>query len=169
MHYQRMRKAGTLPAKETPADRFWAKVDKSGECWEWLAFKDRDGYGKFMSPGLPQYAHRTAWHFLRGPIPQDMQLDHLCHNRGCVNPEHLRVATNQENQQNLRGPRATSKSGVLGVHWASHAKKWAVQIKHDDRSQHVGYFDSIEAADAAAVAARAKLFTHFQGPDSPAS
>lgn len=157
----------TLPSRaprkrRSPADLFWAKVNKTDGCWEWTAFKDRDGYGKFMSPGLPQYAHRTAWHFLIGPIPAGMQLDHMCHNRGCVNPGHLRIVTNGENQQNLRGARGISKSGVLGVHWRPDAKKWQVTVKHEAHSRHVGYFENLVDAKAASESARQELFTHFQ-------
>jgi hypothetical protein len=155
--------------KATPAERFWAKVDKSGECWEWTAFKDRDGYGKFPH-GFPgqQYAHRIAYFLLVGPIETGTQIDHKCHNRGCVNPSHLRPATNQENGQNLRGARRTSKSGELGVCWRADAQKWHVTVKHDGHSRHVGYYSDIEEAKAASAAARAALFTHFQ-PDQGVS
>ena len=142
-------------------DRFWAKVDKSGECWEWLAFKERDGYGKFQFPGAGQYAHRIAYQLLVGPIAPGMQVDHMCHNPGCVNPDHLRIATNTENQQNLRNGRG-NKSGVLGVHWRADAKKWQVTVKHQDHSRHVGYFADLDDARAASEAARQELFSHFQ-------
>jgi len=153
------------PIARDPRERFWEKVDKSGECWEWTAFKDRDGYGKFPR-GFPgqQYAHRIAYSILVGPIDTGSQIDHKCHNRGCVNPDHLRPATNGENQQNLRGARVISKSGVLGVHWRPDAKKWQVTVKHEDRSRHVGYFANLEDAKAASEAARKELFSHFQPP-----
>lgn len=63
------------------AARFWAKVNKEapGGCWEWTASRTAYGYGRFAlrSERLLK-AHRVAWEILRGPIPQDMTLDHLC-------------------------------------------------------------------------------------------
>jgi hypothetical protein len=65
------------------------RVTESG-CWEWQAglFK-KDGYGQFHNPGGSNLAHRAMWEFERGPVPEDLQLDHLCRNRRCVNPDHL--------------------------------------------------------------------------------
>lgn len=79
------------------ADRFWAKVDKTGECWAWLAAKDRDGYGMFQYVGAPLRAHRVAYELTIGPIPAGLTLDHLCRNPSCVNPAHLEPVTNREN------------------------------------------------------------------------
>lgn len=91
-------------------DRFWAKVDRSGgpdACWNWTASTTADGYGRFRvrpeSSGESQkaLAHRVAYELLVGPIPDGLQIDHLCRNRGCVNPAHLEPVTGQENT--LRG------------------------------------------------------------------
>lgn len=90
-------------------ERFWSKVDTSGDCWEWTASKGRDGYGRFaMKPGSPALAHRIAWQFEHGFIPKGMQLDHLCRNRGCVNPDHLEVVDNRENTLRGIGPTAVN-------------------------------------------------------------
>jgi HNH endonuclease len=80
--------------------RFWAKVDKAGNCWEWLAGK-RSGYGRFKLNGHTVSAHRYAYELLRGPIPAGLTLDHRCRNRGCVNPAHLDAVPNRVNA--LRG------------------------------------------------------------------
>lgn len=82
----------------TVEERFWAKVDKRGNCWMWTAKTDRKGYGMFY-PGNPEYmaAHRFAWQLRNGPIPTGLQIDHLCRVHGCVNPDHMRLVTPREN------------------------------------------------------------------------
>jgi len=81
------------------AARFWAKVDKTGDggCWLWTAYTDKDGYGTFGIGQRKSRAHRVAWELLRGPIPGDLQIDHLCRVRHCVNPAHLEPVTQREN------------------------------------------------------------------------
>ena len=81
-------------------DRFWSKVDKSGECWLWTgASHGKDGYGAFKSPpGMSRLAHRVAWQLTHGsPPPEGLVLDHLCRVRRCVNPAHLEPIENLAN------------------------------------------------------------------------
>ena len=99
-HYQRWRTYGDplftkLPMKidGTPEERFWFKVDAMGVCWEWQAAKDTKGYGVFNPNGTLVRSHRFAYENLVGPIPEGLQLDHLCRNRICVNPDHLEPVT----------------------------------------------------------------------------
>ena len=84
-------------------ERFWAKVDVAGPCWEWRAAINASGYGKLgrQSGGVQKHylAHRYAYTQLVGPIPEGLQLDHLCRNRLCVNPDHLEPVTHTENQR----------------------------------------------------------------------
>ena len=77
--------------------RFWAKVDPQGVCWEWVGSKISSGYGNFRFKGRTAKAHRVAYELLVGPIPEGMQLDHLCRNRACVCPDHLEVVTHKIN------------------------------------------------------------------------
>ena len=88
-------------------DRFWSKVDASGDCWEWTAaLAVRGGYGWF-NPGndRPTTAHRVAWRLLVGPLPEGLELDHLCRNPPCVNPDHLEPVSHSENVRRGASPR----------------------------------------------------------------
>lgn len=89
------------------ATRFWTKVDKQGAdgCWFWTGASVR-GYGRFQHQGSPLLAHRVAFTLLRGPIPENLPLDHLCRVRHCVNPAHLEPVTVQENTLRGIGPSA---------------------------------------------------------------
>lgn len=69
-------------------------------CWLWTASQTSNGYGLFrLNQGTT--AHRAAWGLLRGSIPHALDIDHLCRNRLCVNPDHLEPVTHSENL--LRG------------------------------------------------------------------
>ena len=70
-------------------------------CWLWTGALNPDGYGKFKVRGKRIGAHRWAHERFRWPIPPGLEIDHLCRQRSCVNPDHLEVVTGRENT--LRG------------------------------------------------------------------
>jgi hypothetical protein len=83
--------------KKPPEVRFWAKVDKTGDCWIWTGARSYH-YGIFgVCKGLNAPAHRYAYELLVGPIPKGLVLDHLCKNPPCVNPAHLEPVTSVAN------------------------------------------------------------------------
>lgn len=98
----------TARATVPPEDRFWQKVVPTGFCWGWGGYHSRTGYAQFTPhPGdSPIPAHRYGYEQLVGPIPDGLVLDHLCRNRGCVNPDHLQPVTQQENTLRGFGPAA---------------------------------------------------------------
>ncbi len=88
----------------TLAARFWSKVAQVGnvcECWEWTASRNKAGYGAFGCNGKTVRAHRFAYEDSIGSVPAGLELDHLCRNRGCVNPWHLEPVSHRENM--MRG------------------------------------------------------------------
>lgn len=111
--------------KASDIERFWRKVDKSGDCWIWLAGKDRKGYGKFSLGGKYDAngnrrntmvsAHRISYELAHGAIPEHddfhgMCVLHRCDNPGCVNPDHLFLGTNEDNVHDMltKGRNATN-------------------------------------------------------------
>jgi hypothetical protein len=76
-------------------------ADNDNGCWQWLGSQKSKGYGAFAVDGKTMCAHRVSWELAVGPIPAGMEMDHLCRNPGCVNPDHLEVVTRRENS--LRG------------------------------------------------------------------
>lgn len=94
--------------------RFWDKVDLSGDCWEWTASRNAGGYGQFWLAGTVTLAHRLAYELLVGPIPDGLEIDHLCRNRGCVKPSHLQPVSHTENVR--RGAITNSDTCRNGLH-----------------------------------------------------
>jgi HNH endonuclease len=83
------------------AQRFWAKVAVTPDCWLWLAATQR-GYGVFTSSSGKQVkAHRWSYEHLVGPV--EFSLDHLCRVRNCVNPDHLEDVPMGENNRRSIG------------------------------------------------------------------
>lgn len=82
------------------AEDFWARVDRSGDCWLWTGALVK-GYGRTAWQGEQRPAHRLAYELAIGPIPDGLVVDHLCRVPACVNPSHLEPVTQRENT--LRG------------------------------------------------------------------
>lgn len=128
--------------------RFWSKVDRHGtdECWPWTGMIERSGYGQFYAPETGvrlAKAHRYAYELLVGPVPGEMDLDHLCHTRDgtcrlgnacphrrCVNPKHLQPVTPLENWLRSRTQSAENTRKTHCVH--GHLLSGANLIRRSD-------------------------------------
>lgn len=86
---------------------FWVLVSKEGTipvhrpelgpCWPWTGTIATTGYGTFRLHGRNVATHRLSFQILKGQIPKELVIDHLCRNRVCVNPNHMELVTNAEN------------------------------------------------------------------------
>jgi hypothetical protein len=121
-HYQRWWKRGTTDyapgyAPRTLRERFDAKAVPGSGCWGWTGGHDANGYAKLSVDGATKNAHRIGYELYVGPIPDGLQIDHLCHthdsscmggttcpHRGCVNPQHLEPVTQRANVLRGEGP-----------------------------------------------------------------
>lgn len=92
--------------RERRITAFWKQVvERPDGCWDWLGYHDPQGYahcGAFKAEGGGGYGHRVAYVLTNGPIAKGLCIDHLCRNRGCLNPAHLEAVTPRENI--LRSP-----------------------------------------------------------------
>lgn len=167
-HLQQLRRSGyvrpLLPVGLSLADRFGAKVDRSGSCHLWLGRLNRDGYGHINrggGRGAPEVgAHRLAWELANGrPVPAGFEVDHRCHVRHCVKPDHLRLATHKQNMENQRGAQRGNRSGVRGAFLRKNGR-FGAHVSHNGRTFWLGTYDSAAEAGAVAAAARAELFSH---------
>lgn len=82
----------------TLTDRFWRKVEKTDSCWLWKGKRRSHGYGVISVNGKPMGAHRVSYELFVGPIPEGLVVRHyVCNNPNCVNPEHLKLGTSEDN------------------------------------------------------------------------
>jgi len=141
--------------------RFWAKVAIGGpdDCWEWTAAK-REGYGQFWDGKKSHEAHRFIYSVTVGEIATGLVCDHLCHNRKCVNPSHLRVCSRKDNNR-FKLLRKDSSTGFKGVKRGHRSQRWQARIKVDGVAISLGTFDTPELANAAYTEAARVHFGEF--------
>jgi hypothetical protein len=100
-------------------ERFLPKIDINPQtgCWEWVASRDEHGYGRLQINGISKGAHRISYEwFNHCQIPKRLQIDHLCRNPSCVNPDHLEVVTRSVNQLRGVGPEVTRRRLLAITH-----------------------------------------------------
>lgn len=103
-----------------PETRFWSKVNKGDPtaCWEWNAYKDPNGYGRFKLSSGVILAHRFSFQIHNGTPPTDACVLHRCDNPKCVNPAHLMLGTQADNLRDMREKgraASTEKTRHVGV------------------------------------------------------
>lgn len=88
-HYKQHRRAGTLPAKRSLADRLWSRVTMGEGCWTWTGPVNRAGWGYISDQGHMHLVHRVAYDLLVGPLVDGEVVRRRCGNSLCVRPDHL--------------------------------------------------------------------------------
>ncbi len=163
-HYKQLKSGKPLkPIREhskhgkSLAQRLEDSTSKGDGCWEWNSTRNDQGYGVMRINGQQVRAHRKAFEIARGPIPPGMFLDHICRNRGCVRPDHLRIATAKQNAENTPS-HTRGRSGVRGVHWSRSG--WRAAVGHHGKTYYAGCYKTIPEAAHAARELRNRLFTH---------
>lgn len=102
---------GIYPRK-TLEERFWSKVKKTDGCWIWQGHVNKKThYGMIQVNHAPKLVHVISFEWSNGSIPEGMEIDHLCRNRICVNPDHLEAVKHRDNV--LRGINACATNAKV--------------------------------------------------------
>jgi hypothetical protein len=101
-------------------EKFWSRVDRTDECWNWTRGKDPDGYGVIQFRGRQWRAHRVAYILTYGSAGELFVL-HRCDNRGCVRPDHLFLGTNDDNMADMVAKGRSKKGATNPSHIAGGA------------------------------------------------
>lgn len=108
--------------QSSAAELFNARVQRSEGCWPWHGSINRGGYGVLTlggREGKKVYAHRLSYELHVGPIPEGLELDHLCRNRRCVRPDHLEAVTRRTNTIRGVGPALLARLNGSKTHCAN--------------------------------------------------
>lgn len=104
-----------IKTEESALDRFERQIEKTDYCWNFTGngrgsgrsvAKGEDGYGQLYHNGKKYMAHRFSYELYKEPIPSGLQVDHLCRNKKCVNPDHLELVDQHENMKRMRWAKA---------------------------------------------------------------
>ena len=138
-------------------------VAKRVKPWDVAGCLNVNGYAFVKVGGKSIRAHRLAWLYMTGKMPQD-QVDHINGCRADNSWSNLREATNKQNTENGK-TRKHNTSGFNGVTCKAEGKKWRARVGHNGSRIHLGYFETAEKAMAAVAAKKAEIYTHYTGRD----
>ena len=168
MHYGAYRRHGDplggRRSYSSAEESFVGHTERRGECLIWTGYVRPDGYGEMRVGGVTTRPHRYAWEREHGSIPDGMKVDHRHHcDPACCEVGHLRLATDEQNAQNLRGPRVTNASGIRGVQ--RRGNSYGAHVAANGTTHWLGSFSSPEEAEFVAVTGRARLHDYHSPAD----
>jgi hypothetical protein len=170
LNYRRNNLNSSIDLNNYIQNNFWSKVERNGPipqthphlgpCWIWTASLNNNGYGQIRSPTQKTMiaAHRLSYELNIGKIPIGFEIDHICHNKICINPSHLRLATHSQNGQYQKWNKRNT-SGSKGV--SRHRNKWRARIKNNGKEIYLGTYNNIEEAKIAYDKAAKEFFGDF--------
>ena len=124
-----------------------------------VGLTDSNGYCVLKVQGKLYKTHRVVWEMFYGTIEDNLQIDHINHNKKDNNIKNLRKVSRSENQRNQK-LRSSSVSGVTGVSWHKKMRKWWVQVGVEGKPKSFGYFEDLQLAELVAREAREKYNYH---------
>ena len=134
----------------------WSKSRRGVIVGKPLGTSNGFGYLRITVLGQSVYAHRLAWMFVHGSMPE-CQIDHINGDRSDNRISNLRSVTCAQNLQNKIRPQSNSKSSVLGVSWHEKGKKWQSHIAKEGKRIYLGLFESIDDAKQAYLLAKREI------------
>lgn len=106
LHWHLLKRKNKLPPKKTIIEKFEERILKTDSCWNWIGTIKTQGYGTFCFNYKKYYSHRFSYELYKNKIPEKFEIDHLCRNRKCVNPDHLEAVTSRINNLRSGSPSA---------------------------------------------------------------
>jgi hypothetical protein len=131
LDYQTFHPDARLHARAVARFKQKAVPAESG-CWTWTGEINHKGYGRIWNGRRQESAHRFSYELHHGPIPEGLEVGHLCHNRCCVNPDHLEAMTRQKNLA-MRFEREGAPSSRLGRPMTSKERNQRYRERHRER------------------------------------
>lgn len=110
---------------------FWKQIDIGDPklCWDWLKGADGRNYGSLRIGQKAYKAHRLAWEYTRGPIPNGLHVLHACDRPLCCNPSHLRLGNHQENMDDKEARGRGNQPRGADHHWAKLTEADVLEVR----------------------------------------
>jgi hypothetical protein len=141
-------------------ERIASQVQRGESCTLWTGSTMNKGYGRISVLNHKLLVHRVAWVLVHGPIPDGYMVDHICGNRKCVTPDHLRLVTPKQNGEHRTRQMSNNTSGYPGVTWSAFHGQWQAGAGHNGSTCYLGRFETAEAAYLAYVRFAIDNFSH---------
>src|SRR5690625_3029791 len=169
MHYLRWKRHGdplktAFERASTIREAFDLRTQWTEEgCLVWTGALSSAGYGNVYFKGSNWNAHRLAWTLVNGEPPRELEVNHKCWNKACVNVDHLNLATRSQNAFYREGPNLNNTSGFRNVIWSEKDNCWVVRIKKNRKVHQKYRFDTPEEASRYAEQLREDLNAELAG------